>query len=409
MTRAPLDILYVGTLPPHQGGSAIVAAQVLTGLAARGHAIRAIAPTTRPDLEAGDPFASRRAGFEVARFAMPYLDGAPDTPPASDYRERERDQIARLTGAAIGVREPDVVVIGRESFVPHAAGWARQRGLPSIVLVQGATTMGILNGSYPQGMAERLLDGFAHVSAVVTSAHHMETTLNRLGVTGVEVVPNPVDLDRFAPGPRCGPGRHRLGIGEDQIVVMHLSNLKGLKRILDLVEAAQIALREQPRLTFVVVGEGPCRREAEQACSTRGIAGSFRFTGWVDHASVPELINAADIVAMPSAGEAQALVYLEAQACERTLIASDIPAAREVVEHERTGLLFGVGDTGDLATQIVRAAREPSLRGRLGRAARQAVQRHSLSRVTDAYVSLLEGLVGESCRQPPRQSASGAG
>ena len=65
-----------------------------------------------------------------------------------------------------------------------------------------------------------------------------------------------------------------------------------------------------------------------------------RFAGWIDYARMPDYINLGDIVVMPSESEGLARVYLEAQACARVLVASDIPPAREVVTEGETGLLF---------------------------------------------------------------------
>lgn len=125
---------------------------------------------------------------------------------------------------------------------------------------------------------------------------------------------------------------------------------------------------------------------------------SFRFRDWVGHDRVADFVNASDVVAMPSAAEAQALVYLETAACGRTLIASDIPAAREVVEHGRTGLLFPTGDAEALAAAILTAARDPELRMRLGEAARRAMERHSLDRVVAEYDELLVSPVAPAGR-----------
>ena len=253
--------------------------------------------------------------------------------------------------------------------------------------------MGILNGSYPQQLASRMLESFREVDVAVTSARHMQRTLAELGVPDVEIVPNPVDLDRFRPAARSPAMCAELALADGDVVVAHLSNLKDLKRPLDLVDAAEVALREDDRLVFVVVGEGPCRSAVEKAAADRGLGTAFRFPGWVDHDRVPEFINAADIVVMPSAGEAQALVYLETAACERTLIASDIAAAREVVAHGQDGLLFRTGDVSELAEAILLAARDPALRARLGGQARRGMARHSLDRVVAGYDRLLESLV----------------
>jgi len=216
------------------------------------------------------------------------------------------------------------------------------------------------------------------------------------------VIPNPVDLERFRPAARSSAMSAGLALADGQVVVTHISNLKDLKRPLDLVDAAEIALREDDRLVFVVLGDGPCRGAVEQAAASRGLDGAFRFPGWVDHHLVPDFINASDLVVMPSAGEAQALVYLETAACERTLVASDIPGAREVVEDGRTGLLFPTGDVSALAATILTAARDPGLRARLGRQARRSLAPHSLDRVVAAYEQVLQSAGGVTRARPPR-------
>jgi glycosyltransferase involved in cell wall biosynthesis len=364
--------------------------QVLAGLARLGHEIEAVSPITEAALAAGDPLAGRRHGFGVTRFLLPYLDVSPDTPPDASYRERERASIHALAAEAIARERPDVVFIGRESFAEHTVAVAREHSLPSVLRVAGGTTMGILNGSYPQGLAADLLARVREVSAAVAPAHHVRRSLARLGVPGVRVIPNPVDLDRFRPRPPSPEVRRSLGAGPDDVLVAHVSNLKSLKRADDLVTAARTALREHERLVFAVVGDGPCREAVEGASAAAGLAERFRFPGWVDYAGMADVLNAADVVVMPSSAEAQARVYLEAQACGRTLVASDVPGAREVVEDGATGLLFRVGDAGDLAAAIVRAAADPDLRAELGRRARERVAVHALPRVAAAWSDLLE-------------------
>ena len=80
---------------------------------------------------------------------------------------------------------------------------------------------------------------------------------------------------------------------------------------------------------------------------------------------MPELISVGDMVAMPSAYECQALIYLEAMACARPLIASDIVAAREVVEHRVNGLLHAEGDEDALAQCILALANDAQLVNRV--------------------------------------------
>jgi glycosyltransferase involved in cell wall biosynthesis len=91
----------------------------------------------------------------------------------------------------------------------------------------------------------------------------------------------------------------------------------------------------------------------------------------------------------PSAAEGQALIYLEAQATGLTVVASDIPSARDVIDDGKTGLLYPVGDIERFAEAIVRAAGDPELRARLGRRAMSRVQRHALPDVVTLHEELL--------------------
>jgi 1,2-diacylglycerol 3-alpha-glucosyltransferase len=389
MNARPLDVLYVGTLPPHRGGSAIAMAQVLSGLAGRGHRIRAVAPITAEQLREGDRFAERAPELTVRRFVLPYLDGAPDVPPSDEYRELKRGKIAELMAQLIAERRPDVVIAGRESFVSYVPDVAQPHGLPVVAYAHGTLTHGLLNGTYPRELAEGLVDRLRGLNALVTPARHLAASLARLRLPSVRVVRNAVDPARFHPHRRDGELARRLGVGEDDVVAAHLSNLKPVKRPLDIVAAAALALARDPRLLFLVVGDGPMRAEVEEACRAAGVEERFRFVGWVEHEDVPAYLSLADILVLPSAAEAQALVYLEAHATGPTLIASDIPAAREVIVDGETGLLFPMGDVDAFAAAIVHAAADPELRAAVGRAARARVQAHALPEVVAEHERLL--------------------
>src|SRR6202166_991101 len=99
---------------------------------------------------------------------------------------------------------------------------------------------------------------------------------------------------------------------------------------------------------------------------------------------------------MPSESEGMALAYLEAQACGRLLLASDIAAAREAIIDGETGMLFRKGDIGDLSAKTLDAAREPKLRERIGRKARRRVAARNLERFVGAYDELLQTIVARA-------------
>src|SRR5262245_7766880 len=110
-----------------------------------------------------------------------------------------------------------------------------------------------------------------------------------------------------------------------------------------------------------------------------------------EHGVLDRFMNLADLVAMPSEREGLSRVYLEAQACAKTLLASDIAGAREAVTHGETGLLFPLGEVGDLAEKTLLGAGDPALRAAIGARARQSVEaHHDIDEAVGQYMALLQ-------------------
>jgi glycosyltransferase involved in cell wall biosynthesis len=210
------------------------------------------------------------------------------------------------------------------------------------------------------------------------------------------VIPNAIDLERFTPGPADRALREALGILDDEIVIAHVSNLKAIKRPLELVEAAAATFKVEPRLRFLVIGDGALLSAMQSAVAGAGLSERFIFTGWIPYADMPGYIRLADAVVMPSAGEGLARVYLETMACGRVLIASNVDAAVELITHEENGLLFPLGDVEALSAHIVRTASDPELRRRIGTAARSRASPHRLDTAADAYIDAFHAQLGGS-------------
>jgi glycosyltransferase involved in cell wall biosynthesis len=224
----------------------------------------------------------------------------------------------------------------------------------------------------PDALARHQRRRLQQVDLVIAIAYHIAGTLAPLSLRRRTVIPNPVDLERFSPGPKPPDLLHALAIDRRAIVVGHFANLAPLKRPMDVVESAARALALDPSLVHLVVGDGPYRAAMEARCRELGIRPRVRFVGWVDHARVPAYVRLADVVVMASESEGLPLSALEAQATGRLLVASDIPAIRELVVDGETGLIARRGDVEDLAAKTLRAAGDPTLRAAIGLAARTA-------------------------------------
>jgi glycosyltransferase involved in cell wall biosynthesis len=389
-----LNILYVGTLPPQPDGSGMVAADLLPGFARAGHRVRAVAPITAEARSAGPSFAMRHPEIATTLYEVPLFETSPlDTPPSEAQRQLEGEKIVRIFGACVAAERPDIVVIGRESFAPHVSRLVRVHSLPAVLVFHGTMTFAILNGALPPAIARALVDEFRRVARTVVVAKHLIGPLEGLGIRNITAIPNPVDLLAFTPRAKNRALLRELAIPEAGIVVMHASNLKRLKRPLDVVDAAQRVLTHAADVTFLIVGDGPCRSELETACDEGGLRDRFRFTGWVDHDRMPDWLNLSDVVVMPSEAEAQSLVYLEAQACGRLLLASDIPGAREVTTDGITGLLFKMGVVADLAEKMLLAIGNPALRCRIGENARRSVGSHDTRLIVPRYEAVFRAAI----------------
>jgi glycosyltransferase involved in cell wall biosynthesis len=171
------------------------------------------------------------------------------------------------------------------------------------------------------------------------------------------------------------------------------------------VASAARALARNPRLLYVVVGDGEDRARMEAACRQARVRERFRFVGWVAHGRMPAYVTLADLVVCPSEHEAQSLVCLEAQASGRALLASDIPAAREIVRDGETGLLFPTGDVEQLAARTVALAGDARLRRAIGVQARAAARAHGVARIVTRYAETLAAVLAGTPRPAARRPA----
>lgn len=201
-----------------------------------------------------------------------------------------------------------------------------------------------------------------------------------------------VDMARFAPSPEP-PG---------PVVATMVSRMLKDKGVVELVEAARELRQRGCSLRVRLVGppdpENPSSilRETLQGWHAEGAI------EWLDGSEDVAAIWAASHVAvLPSYREGLPLSLLEAASCGRPMISTDVPGCRDVVSHERTGLLVPVRDVAALAAAIERLAGSRALRKKLGEAAREHVRLHfDQSIVVMQQLDLYQRLLSPPVTQP---------
>ena len=167
-----------------------------------------------------------------------------------------------------------------------------------------------------------------------------------------------------------------------------------------LVEAMPAILRRYPSSRLSIVGSGPEQTALHRQVEHMGIAHAVTFYGAASNAEIPDWYRRATVFVAPSivtaAGDQEGLglVLVEALACECPVVASDLPAIRDVVMDGVNGLLCQPRDSAELAARIGYLFEHPELRRSMGRAGRQYVQsRFDWTTVSSRYAALIQELV----------------
>jgi glycosyltransferase involved in cell wall biosynthesis len=220
-------------------------------------------------------------------------------------------------------------------------------------------------------VADACVDRFVFVSHGNLRSHVKFTA--RRGARSV-VVPNGVDAQIGGAGSsgRRKSLREELGLPIEATICVAVGQLEERKGILDYVRAARVASAIAPSLLFVVIGDGPLRKQAEDLAAEYGLSGSLRFLG--HQADVPRLLPAFDIYVQPSLFEGLSIAMLEALAAGLPMATTDVDGVTEVFPDGSDMLRVPVGDVDALAEAIIRLANDEELRRKLGRAAGRRIR-----------------------------------
>jgi L-malate glycosyltransferase len=354
------------------GGSGVVAAEVATSLARRGHGVHVFSDAPPGRLARGD------AGVVFHRVEAPA------------YPQLGHDLYTlALASKIIDVARVDGLdVVHAHYALPHAisAELARQvraaedpRRAPCVVTTLHGTDTTLV-GIDPTFLPLTRFAVLGSDAVTVPSTWLAETTRRNLDLPAtlpLDVVPNFVDTVRFAPAPR---------LADAPPVFVHVSNFRPLKRTGDVVRVfARVRAARPARLRLV--GDGPDRAAALALAHELGVAADVDFLG--EREDLPALIADATAFLLPSETESFGLAALEALSSGVPVIASRVGGLPEVVRDGEDGFLHAVGDRDAMAASALRLLDEPALRARLGAAGRaRALAQFRTEPAVDRYEAI---------------------
>jgi len=168
--------------------------------------------------------------------------------------------------------------------------------------------------------------------------------------------------------------RRELGLPERNVIVAITGQIAEVKGIWDFVDAAKLLASRGADPLFVVLGDdlkndGALRRAMEERVAALGLASRFKFLGF--RRDAPRIVQAFDIVTVPSHVEPLGNATLEAMAAGRPVIGSRVGGIPEMIVDAETGLLVPPHDPPTLAEAIARLVHSPELRSAMSAAARR--------------------------------------
>jgi glycosyltransferase involved in cell wall biosynthesis len=344
-------VCVVGPLPPPSGGMANQCEQLLRLLRAEGapvEHVRTNAPY-RPAWIGRVPML--RAGFRL----VPYLW-----------------TLWRAIGRA------DVVhVMANSGWAWHllaapALRIARWRSVPAIVNYRGGQAAEFFDRA-PRHVLRTLGDAALRV----VPSGFLERVFAAHGLAA-EVVPNVVDLGRFAPRPAA----------TWPPAAPHLVVTRNLEPIYDIPTALRAFARvraRHPQARLTVAGSGPELQNLQALAHELGIAAAVRFSGRIPNERIGALYAEADLVLNPTTADNMPISILEALASGVPIVSTDAGGIPDLVEHERTALLVPVGDADALASAALRLLGDAALAARLRDQGLRDVARFDWTHVRDQW------------------------
>jgi len=306
---------------------------------------------------------------------------------------RDLEKIFRRT-------KPEIVHThsGKAGILGRSA--AARAGVPIIIHTIHGPSFGAFQGAlanYVFRSAERR--AARHTSHFVTVADAMTEQYLAAGIGRREQftkILSGFPLEPFLSAKNDPKLRARHGLAPDDIVIGKIARLFKLKGHDDLFAIAPELVKQNPRIKFLLVGDGEWRGRFEQMAAAVGLQKHFVFTGLVPPEQVPQFVGIMDLLVHLSTREGLPRALPQALAAARPVIAYDCDGAREVCFDSQTGFLIRPGDLKKLTDKLLCLAGDPALRNQFGTRGQKFVSDHfGVERMVDSLYALYQKLAAD--------------
>lgn len=225
-----------------------------------------------------------------------------------------------------------------------------------------------------------------------------EELVKKYGVSPgkIAVIPSGTDTGHFTHSD-VKQAKEAIGIGSNRPVIGFAGIFYPHQGVETLIYAAKYILKSRPETFFLIAGAGVMEKKWKSLTGSEGVAGSFLFTGQISYEKMPLYFNSMDIVVAPftsARGETSPLKVLDALACGKPVVSSDIPSMRLLAEiFNGAIILVPPDDPAKLACATIKLISDEERREQLAEKGREVIlEKFSWEMVADQVMSVLEAV-----------------
>ena len=288
----------------------------------------------------------------------------------------------------------------------HVSSTAGRDAFCGAVLARLTMTKSVvsLHYKYNTWMSQRTFWAMRQANGIVGVSSYVAQSViaNGYPPDKVYAVLNGIDISRWQAEASGSAIRHEFGIGSDAPVLAIVANLLPWKGHEQLLEALVRVKEAFPAVKLLIVGADSPEAMGGNVYSPTlqkviyelGLGDQVIFTG--HRKDVQDILAASDLYAMPTFEEPFGLVFLEAMAMKKPVVAVESGAVPEVVEHGKSGLISPLHDSSRLAENIISLLNDPALRAQMGTYGRQRVEEYfTVQRMADDMEQIYRLVLGQ--------------
>ena len=291
--------------------------------------------------------------------------------------------------------------------IPHAmaAYMAREiAGIPYVVTLHGSDVHTLGQDPAYKPVVKHTVeeaDAVTAVSEFLKKKAHEELGIER----EIHVIPNFIDSSRFThlSGVRLYVESGCVGLRKeeeavelnpDEKILLHASNFRQVKRVVELVETMRIVVDHYPETRLIIAGDGPTRIEVERKIEALDLCNNVHLLGV--KSNMQEIMCSADMFLLNSSLEGMPLVLLEAMSCSLPVVTTPAGGIPELVRPGKDGAVTKGFEQEEYAQQIIELLENDEKRKKLGQAGRKRVEESfSAERVVKMYEKVFEDVVSK--------------